>query len=139
MPAGANPSDLAYLCFTWDTIGVIDRSSLINFTSEAWVRNPTTPGQVPVPPAPPNPPPNPPPLPPDPIPTPTPTPTPVPATTLFIGFDEAHKTIYLPPGYSAKSSIYPEQINAHIGPAKYVAIPKGWTAVMPLAGVETMP
>jgi hypothetical protein len=31
--------------FTWGSIGIVDRQSLINITGEAWVRNPTTIGK----------------------------------------------------------------------------------------------
>ncbi len=47
-----------YLLFTWSTIGFVDHSWLMNTCVEAWVRKPTTPGQIP----------------PDPGPGPTPTP-----------------------------------------------------------------
>lgn len=59
------PSALAgksgYLLFTWSTIGFVDRAWLLSTCVEAWVRNPTTPEQVPaptppVPPVPPTPP-----------------------------------------------------------------------------------
>jgi hypothetical protein len=36
------PSGLCYAMFTWGSIGIIDRQSLMNITGEAWVRNPTT-------------------------------------------------------------------------------------------------
>jgi hypothetical protein len=36
------PTELCYAMFTWDSIGIIDRQSLMNITGEAWVRNPTT-------------------------------------------------------------------------------------------------
>jgi hypothetical protein len=36
------PSGLCYAMFIWDSIGIIDRQSLMNITGEAWVRNPTT-------------------------------------------------------------------------------------------------
>ncbi len=41
-----------YLLFTWGTIGFVDHNWLMSTCTEAWVRNPTTPGQVPVPPVP---------------------------------------------------------------------------------------
>jgi hypothetical protein len=58
------PAELAglsgYLFFTWDSIGFVTHQWLMGTCAEAWVRNPTTPGQspnpippVPVPPAPP--------------------------------------------------------------------------------------
>jgi len=64
LPSGVNPSGRAYFLFTWDTIGIIEQASMVAITGEAWVRNPTTPQQIP----------------PVPTPTPTPTPTPVPPT-----------------------------------------------------------
>ena len=33
---------ICYAMFTWGSIGVVDRQSLMNITGEAWVRNPTT-------------------------------------------------------------------------------------------------
>ena len=36
------PTGLCYAMFTWNSIGIIDRQSLMNITGEAWVRNPTT-------------------------------------------------------------------------------------------------
>jgi hypothetical protein len=41
LPAGM-PSGLCYAMFTWGSIGIVDRQSLLNITGEAWVRNPTT-------------------------------------------------------------------------------------------------
>lgn len=41
LPPGM-PSGLCYAMFTWGSIGIVDRQSLINITGEAWVRNPTT-------------------------------------------------------------------------------------------------
>jgi hypothetical protein len=38
----AMPKGLCYAMFTWGSIGVIDRQSLMNIAGEAWVRNPTT-------------------------------------------------------------------------------------------------
>lgn len=52
-----------YLLFTWSTIGFVDHDWLMSTCVEAWVRNPTTPGQSPDPG-------------PGPGPTPDPTPTP---------------------------------------------------------------
>jgi hypothetical protein len=65
LPAGLTPSSIGYLLYTWSTIGIVDRQSMLNITGEAWVRNPTTP-QTPAP---------------APIPTPGPTPTPTPGPT----------------------------------------------------------
>ncbi|MFY2560597.1 hypothetical protein ACN469_23545 [Corallococcus terminator] len=36
------PSGLCYAMFTWNSIGIVDRQSLMNMTSEAWVRTPVT-------------------------------------------------------------------------------------------------
>jgi len=36
------PPGLCYAMFTWGSIGIVDRQSLMNITGEAWVRNPTT-------------------------------------------------------------------------------------------------
>ena len=41
LPSGM-PVGLCYAMFSWDSIGIVDRQSLINITGEAWVRNPTT-------------------------------------------------------------------------------------------------
>jgi hypothetical protein len=41
LPPGM-PTGLCYAMFTWGSIGIVDRQSLINITGEAWVRNPTT-------------------------------------------------------------------------------------------------
>jgi len=41
LPSGM-PSGLCYAMFTWGSIGIVDRQSLLNITGEAWVRNPTT-------------------------------------------------------------------------------------------------
>jgi hypothetical protein len=41
LPSGM-PSGLCYAMFTWGSIGIVDRQSLMNITGEAWVRNPTT-------------------------------------------------------------------------------------------------
>lgn len=67
LPAALPPDKQGYLLFTWGTIGFVDQAWIMSTTVEAWVRNPTTPGQAPtpvpppVPPVPPgpNPPPNP--------------------------------------------------------------------------------
>ena len=73
LPPGITPIARAYLLFTWNSIGVIDRDSLVAITGEAWLRTPTTPGVVPVPPPEPTPTP-----PPDPAPAPPPQPGPPP-------------------------------------------------------------
>lgn len=41
VPSGM-PVGLCYAMFTWGSIGIVDRQSLMNITGEAWVRNPTT-------------------------------------------------------------------------------------------------
>jgi len=41
-----------YLLYTWGTIGVVDHAWLMAACGEAWLRDPTTPGITPVPPAP---------------------------------------------------------------------------------------
>ena len=68
VPKGVSATARCYLLFTWGTIGIIDQPSMLAITGEAWLRLPTTPGQLPVPP------PAPPPTPTPPGPTPTPTP-----------------------------------------------------------------
>ncbi len=42
VPNGVNGDDAGYALFTWKSIGIIDESSMIAITSEAWLRNPTT-------------------------------------------------------------------------------------------------
>jgi hypothetical protein len=37
-----DPATRCYLLFTWSSIGIIDRPSMIAITVEAWLRNPTT-------------------------------------------------------------------------------------------------
>ena len=41
LPSGM-PTGLCYAMFTWGSIGIVDRQSLLNITGEAWIRNPTT-------------------------------------------------------------------------------------------------
>jgi hypothetical protein len=41
-PAGSNLTARCYLMFTWGSIGIIDRASMMNITREAWLRMPTT-------------------------------------------------------------------------------------------------
>ena len=36
------PTGLCYAMFTWNSIGIIDRQSMLNMTYEAWIRNPVT-------------------------------------------------------------------------------------------------
>lgn len=42
VPARIDGSKPGYAMFTWDSIGIIDQSSLNAITHEAWLRNPTT-------------------------------------------------------------------------------------------------
>lgn len=42
VPGGVDGTQPGYLLFTWNTIGVIDVPSMLNITSEAWLRAPTT-------------------------------------------------------------------------------------------------
>lgn len=72
VPGGVNPGDRGYLLFTWGSIGVVDRQSMINVTAEAYLRTPTTP-QTPAPDPTPAPVPN----PPGPVPIPGQAPPPV--------------------------------------------------------------
>lgn len=41
LPSGM-PTGLCYAMFTWGSIGIVDRQSLMNITGEAWIRNPPT-------------------------------------------------------------------------------------------------
>jgi len=41
LPSGM-PTGLCYAMFSWGSIGIVDQTSLMNITGEAWVRNPTT-------------------------------------------------------------------------------------------------
>jgi hypothetical protein len=80
LPANVSPDTPGYLMFTWNSIGFVDRPSLMNVIAEAWVRNPTTAGY----PQPPEPPPAPPAPPTPPAPKPAPTPEPAPEPKLPI-------------------------------------------------------
>jgi hypothetical protein len=42
VPAGVDGAQPGYAMFTWDSIGIIDRASMIAVTHEAWLRQPTT-------------------------------------------------------------------------------------------------
>jgi hypothetical protein len=42
VPVKSDGNARAYQLFTWNTIGVIDRASLVAITGEAWLRSPTT-------------------------------------------------------------------------------------------------
>lgn len=53
LPAGLAPTTPGYLLFTWGTIGFVTHAWLMGTCAEAWLRNPTTPGQSPTPPTPP--------------------------------------------------------------------------------------
>ncbi len=67
VPPGLPPTTMGYLLFTWSTIGFVTHPWLMGTCVEAWVRNPTTPGQQPTP-----------------TPNPTPTPTPGPSTGTYV-------------------------------------------------------
>jgi hypothetical protein len=41
VPTGM-PKGLCYAMFTWNSIGIIDKQSMLNMTHEAWIRNPVT-------------------------------------------------------------------------------------------------
>jgi hypothetical protein len=58
---------------------------------------------------------------------------------VMMGFDEHAKTVLLPPGFTARKSVFPSQIDVHIGPGRFVSLPMGWTALAPVVGAETMP
>jgi hypothetical protein len=66
VPSGVSPTATGYLLFTWSSIGFVDHAWIMSTCGEAWLRNPTTPGQTP------------------PAPTPTPTPTPTPPVGLGV-------------------------------------------------------
>jgi hypothetical protein len=42
VPSGIDPATRCYLLFTWSSIGIIDRASMMAITDEAWLRTPTT-------------------------------------------------------------------------------------------------
>lgn len=78
LPSGLDPNTPGYLLFTWNTIGFVTHAWIMGTVTEAWVRNPTTVGQVP---------PTPVPVPPTPTPVPVP---PIPPTpTHFVGAGSA--------------------------------------------------
>jgi len=60
VPSGQDPHEPSYGLYTWQTEGIISRSSMIAITGEGWLRTPTSPQITPTP-----------------TPTPAPTPTPV--------------------------------------------------------------
>ena len=119
-----------FLTFTWSTIGVLDWQSIQNITSEAYVRNPTTP-QEPAPSPTPVPTPAPVPVPtPTPAPTPSPSPTPAPApnTNTIITLDITTDTLGpLPTGWTWSPSLLPgaQPVQVHKG-QKRVVLPHGW-------------
>lgn len=41
-PPSVMPPGPCYAMFTWNSIGIIDRQSMLNMTYEAWIRNPVT-------------------------------------------------------------------------------------------------
>lgn len=42
MPNEVNGQDIGYALFTWNSIAIIDKKSMLAITHEAWLRNPTT-------------------------------------------------------------------------------------------------
>lgn len=42
VPAGVDGTAQGYAMFTWNSLGIIDHSSMVAITTEAWLRNPTT-------------------------------------------------------------------------------------------------
>ncbi len=42
VPPGLDPNHQGYGLFTWDSVGVIGHTAMVNITAEAWLRNPTT-------------------------------------------------------------------------------------------------
>jgi len=42
LPAGVDGQAIGYALFTWDSIAIIDKQSVLAITQEAWLRNPTT-------------------------------------------------------------------------------------------------
>lgn len=50
LPSGVDGTGNGCLLYTWDSIGLIDFTSLGNITGEAWLRSPTTPQTPPSPP-----------------------------------------------------------------------------------------
>ena len=42
LPTNVGPDTKGYAVFTWSSIGIIDRASMLAITHEAWLRNPTT-------------------------------------------------------------------------------------------------
>ena len=72
LPSPLTGTETGYLLYTWATIGFVDHAWIMSTVGEAWLRSPTTVGELPAP----TPTPTPTPVPP----VPTPTPTPVPPT-----------------------------------------------------------
>jgi hypothetical protein len=42
VPAGVDGNVMGYAMFTWNSIGIVDHSSMVAITCEAWLRRPTT-------------------------------------------------------------------------------------------------
>lgn len=97
LPSGLAPTANGYLLFTWSTIGFVDHAWIMSTCGEAWVRNPTTPGESPTPV-----PPGPTPVPNPPVPTP-PGPTPVPTTPGFVVIP--NQTVQVPHGLFGTASV----------------------------------
>ena len=52
VPSGVDGTQAGYAFFTWSTVGIVNIPSLLNITSEAWLRTPTTVANPPLPPSP---------------------------------------------------------------------------------------
>ena len=98
LPSALSPSQLGYIFYTWSTYGFVSHDWLMGCTDEAWVRNPTTPGQSPIPPTPPVPP------------TP-PGPTPGPAIMSLDFSAHGYKAGEAVPGFTATVDIPPKKYN----------------------------
>lgn len=89
LPSSVSATTRGYLLYTWSTIGIVDQASMINVTTEAWLRTPTTIGPAPVPPIPPVPP-----VPPGPLPS---------TGVIYIDIDS--HVVSLPGGWSVVPSM----------------------------------
>jgi hypothetical protein len=112
--AAANVNNNAVLMFTWSSIGVVEFSSMVAVTSEAWLRTPTTPQQAPTP-----------------TPTPGPTPTPTPGITVpptAIWFDPVSETWHNGSAWKTVANSVNEQLVIARG-VREICVPKGLTQV----------
>jgi hypothetical protein len=55
VPSGQSTTQLCYLMYTWSTVGIVNRTSLVNITGEAYLRNPSSVETTVQPPPPPTP------------------------------------------------------------------------------------